>query len=480
MGQGFEGFILFGFLSALLLIGVFLRARVKIFQKFLVPASIIGGLLGFVLVALCNAFGPVGPDGVKQSLLSIGGISITHIDFNPFVFHTFNISFMSLLLTPAREGAKTIPGNIVKGGLWESFIWSISLTAQALIGGMIIWIYNILTGGELSQFVGYIATHGYTQGPGQAFVMGTLWEKTGGIPDIINIGLIYSGMGFFSAVLIGVPLARWFVNRDLNTNTKARIGTQFLQGLFRHNAPTSNGRETTHPANIDTFCFHLAIIGLTYLLTYIELSWLEAHVKPLFASSKYFQGLAIFCSLPMFFVHGLIVGLIVRKTMEKLGVAHLLDPVVQNRITGTSVDFLVIATLVAIKFSVLANYALPIFFVSLGITLFTLLLVLYFGRHLSNYGPERTVTMFGCCCGSTASGLLLLRILDPDYSTPVAIELGFYNIAILVTNAVTLFFIAPALFTFSTMQITLIYGGMTLFYVMMIFVCKLYTRQKAW
>ena len=41
---------------------------------------------------------------------------------------------------------------------------------------------------------------------------------------------------------------------------------------------------------------------------------------------------------------------------------------------------------------------------------------------------------FGCCCGSTASGLLLLRILDADYSTNVGLELAFFNVAITFTT----------------------------------------------
>ncbi len=480
MGKGFEGFILFGFLAVMLLVGMLLRARFRIFQKFLVPASIIGGLLGFALISICDALGGVDAEGTKQTLLVIAGFPIKHTDFNLFVFHAFNISFMSLLLTPPKKDTKALPRHIVQGGLWQTFIWTIALTGQALVGGGIIWLYNLFTSGDLSKFVGYIATHGYTQGPGQAFIMGSIWENTGNIPDMISIGLIYAGMGFFSAVIIGVPLARWFVNRNLNSNIRARIGQEFLQGILKKDSPSSNGRETTHAANIDTLCFHLCIIGLTYLITYIELSWLEAHVKPFFSATKYLKGLGILCSLPMFFVHGLIVGLIIRKIMEKLGAGYLIDPVVQNRITGTSVDFLVVATLVAIKFSVLAAYAVPIFLVCAGVTVFTLLLVLYFGRHLKNYGPERLVTQFGCCCGSTASGLLLLRILDPDFSSPVAIELGFFNVAILLTNALVLFFFAPALFTFSTVQIVAIYGGLTLFYIAMIFVFKLYSREKAW
>ena len=170
MGSGFENLILFGLLSLMLLIGTLLRAKVKLFQDYLVPASIIGGLIGFAIVS--------------TGWLKIGEWQITSSSFNWFLFHAFNISYISLLLTRPR-------GNQEK----QTLIWTISLPAQALIGGAVIWLYNLATGNSLSEFIGMIVTHGYTQGPGQAYAFGTLWEK-GGIADCATVGVIYAALGF--------------------------------------------------------------------------------------------------------------------------------------------------------------------------------------------------------------------------------------------------------------------------------------------
>jgi glutamate:Na+ symporter, ESS family len=69
------------------------------------------------------------------------------------------------------------------------------------------------------------------------------------------------------------------------------------------------------------------------------------------------------------------------------------------------------------------------------------------------------VTVFGCCCGSTGSGLLLLRILDPDLSTPIARELAFFNIAILFIGFHVLTVMAPVLPGFSLITICVVYIG---------------------
>ena len=72
---------------------------------------------------------------------------------------------------------------------------------------------------------------------------------------------------------------------------------------------------------------------------------------------------------------------------------------------------------------------------------------------------ERAVTVFGCCCGSTGSGLLLLRILDPDLSTPIAKELAFFNIAILFLGFHVLTVMAPVLPSFGLLTICVVYSG---------------------
>lgn len=276
MGSGFENLILFGLLSLMLLIGTLLRAKVKLFQDYLVPASIIGGLIGFAIVS--------------TGWLKIGEWQITSSSFNWFLFHAFNISYISLLLTRPRGNQENTSKEVVRGGMWQTLIWTISLPAQALIGGAVIWLYNLATGNSLSEFIGMIVTHGYTQGPGQAYAFGTLWEK-GGIADCATVGVIYAALGFLSAAIVGVPVARWFVRKGLNANkTGASITKEFLTGIMDEKSTATNGRETTHASTIDTLAFHVALVGIVYLITYAELSWIEAHIKPFFDQYKWLKG----------------------------------------------------------------------------------------------------------------------------------------------------------------------------------------------
>ncbi|MFQ9868850.1 MAG: hypothetical protein ACLRWP_19375 [Bilophila wadsworthia] len=151
-----------------------------------------------------------------------------------------------------------------------------------------------------------------------------------------------------------------------------------------------------------------------------------------------------------------------------------LDPAVQTRITGASVDYLCHHDVIIHRL----GSVIPIFLVAFSVTLFALALNLWFGRR-TNYGPERVLCQFGCCCGSTATGLLLLRIIDPDFSTPATLELAFFNVGILVTCAPILYFFAPAFYTFTGMEILMIYGAITVIGIAAMFALKL-VGQKQW
>ena len=100
----------------------------------------------------------------------------------------------------------------------------------------------------------------------------------------------------------------------------------------------------------------------------------------------------------------------------------------QRRITGFSVDFLIVATVAAIQLKIVWAYWLPISVLALVNAIFTTGLVVYFGRRLSSYSLERTAAIFGVVTGTVSCGLLLLRIVDPDFKTPVATEIAVMNV----------------------------------------------------
>ena len=435
METTFPGVLAFAFLALMLLVGTVARARIPFLGNALVPACLIGGIVGFVLLAL----------GL--------GLDFESGDFTVFTFHFFTLSFMSLCLTGSAPGAST---SVFWGGSWLTVVWTMSLVLQALVGLVVILGYNMATDGGLSAYLGMLVTHGFTQGPGQALAIGSIWETELGIEEAINFGLIYASVGFVVAFAIGVPVARAAVRKGLNANQAARIDDEFVSGVLLESTELSAGKQITHPANVDSLAFHLSILGIAYLVTDAYLGFMQ----PLAGGTTLLGvNLGIIFSHNLFFFHGLMVCVILRALMDRFGLGRFIDNETQRRITGSAVDFMVVATLMSIEFALLWTYIVPIMLVCLAVAGTTAALCFGFGRQLSSLGIERSLTAFGCCCGSTGSGLVLLRILDPSLSTPIAKELAFFNVAILVVSSHILMFMAPVLPSFGLGTVVAVYCG---------------------
>ena len=430
MAQTFPGILSFAFLAALLVFGTLIRANVRFFQVNLVPASLIGGTLGFGLIALDWAM------GFKAA------------DFTAFAFHFFTLSFMSLVLT---SRAQPIAGQqpVALGGLWLSLIWVICLVLQALVGLAAIGAYNTIASEPLSGFLGLIATHGFTQGPGQALALGDLWTTAYDIQHAVDFGLIYASLGFVAAFAVGVPMARWILKKNLHSGRGGSLDQDFERGLYSGDAAPAPGKLITHSANVDSFAFHIGLLGCAYLITdqYLKL------VHP-FVAGTHFENIF---SYNLFFFHGLMICVGLRALLDRFNLGQFVDDETQKRITGSSVDLMVTASLLSINFALLTQFWQPILLVASLVTLVTAALCFTAGLRLKTLGAERGLTIFGCCCGSTGSGILLLRILDPNLASSVAKELAFFNIAILFLSFHILAIMAPILPSIPVIWIILIY-----------------------
>ncbi len=430
MAQTFPGILSFAFLAALLVFGTLIRANVRFFQINLVPASLIGGTLGFGLIALDWAM------GFKAA------------DFTAFAFHFFTLSFMSLVLT---SRAQPIAGQqpVALGGLWLSLIWVICLVLQALVGLAAISAYNTIASEPLSGFLGLIATHGFTQGPGQALALGDLWTTAYNIQHAVDFGLIYASLGFVAAFAVGVPMARWILKKNLHSGRGGSLDQDFERGLYSGDAAPASGKLITHSANVDSFAFHIGLLGCAYLITdqYLKL------VHP-FVAGTHFENIF---SYNLFFFHGLMICVGLRALLDRVSLGQFVDDETQKRITGSSVDLMVTASLLSINFALLTQFWQPILLVASLVTLVTAALCFTAGLRLKTLGAERGLTIFGCCCGSTGSGILLLRILDPNLASSVAKELAFFNIAILFLSFHILAIMAPILPSIPVIWIILIY-----------------------
>ena len=149
-------FVDVGIVSVALLIATAIRAKVRFFQKFLIPNALIAG---FILLPFYNFVAP---------RLGMGNEGLENL-----VFHLLNLSFVAMSLR----------GMGMKGAGRRIFSSAVTIviqyTLQVIVGfGLtLLMIYTFLP--NLFPSFGFLMPLGYGLGPGQAFAIGKGWEAFG-------------------------------------------------------------------------------------------------------------------------------------------------------------------------------------------------------------------------------------------------------------------------------------------------------------
>jgi ESS family glutamate:Na+ symporter len=104
-------------------------------------------------------------------------------------------------------------------------------------------------------------------------------------------------------------------------------------------------------------------------------------------------------------------------------VDHLLEPGTLTRIAGVAVDLLVAAALGAISIVVIARYWLPIVVMGTLAGFLTIGYCLWLSSRLfEEHHFQRAMIFYGSATGTLPTGLALLRVVDPEFETPAAVD----------------------------------------------------------
>lgn len=433
--------VAFGFASVMLCIGMAVRAKVKPFQRMLMPVSVIGGVLGFILMNLVFSRYPIG--------------GVTSADFSNIVDVFFVMSFISIGLTGSKKKKEKKPeegkgkkksSGPVRGAMGMALIWCILYAIQPLAGILVVAGVGKLF--HMDAMYGILIPFAFCQGPGQASTYGRLFEYTYGFQNAEMVSLTYAICGFLAAFLVGVPVARLGLKKGLAKN-KSKINAAVERGYFvpeEQREPI--GKSTFHSANIETVAAHFAMMGVCYLLALV----LAKIVSFIPALGSTFSA--------MLFMWGMFAAYIVKGIMRKLKIDYLINNTFQSRITGFFSDYLVVCAFMAIQVGVIGNWIIPILLVSLVGTILTFFVCMFFGSRLgSDHDFERVLGVYGTSTGTTPSGVSLLRMVDPKLQTPTGAELGMMNMAMIFSTPTMLFITFAGL---KMISLPLAWGGMFL------------------
>jgi len=407
-------FLDLGVISMALLMATFLRARINFFQKYLIPNALTAG---FLLLPFYNFVAPI----VGMSGVGLGAI----------VYHLLSISFIAMSLRkPAytkRPGDKSVFGTSI------SIISQYSL--QSLAGLLLTFFFMSTVMKELYPAFGFFMPLGFALGPGQAYAIGEGWVDMGfkGAPDV---GLTFAAVGYMWAcfggvVLINMGIKKGWLGAAQIEKIKAK---RFRSGVMGRDDELQVGsRLTTESEAIDSASYNMAVVLMVYLFSYLMLKGFGLGLS--FAGKL---GTDLATNLwGISFVFAAMVALIVKTLMIKLKLEHTLDNGSLTRIAGNSVDIMVAAAVGAISLTVVVQYWLPILVISSVGGVMTFISVIWISsRIFEDYQFHRALIIYGACTGTMPTGLALLRVVDPDFETPVATDYMY-------SAALTFFLVIP-------------------------------------
>jgi ESS family glutamate:Na+ symporter len=375
--------------------------KVPLMQRLYLPSSIIGGVIGLVIVTAC---GDAIPSDITDAMRRVPGFLI-------------NVVFATLFL------GTTLPSlrRVVALGFPQLVLGQIIAWGQYAIGlGLAGFVLSRLCGvppcfGNLIE-IGFEGGHGTVGGMAESFT-------SAGWAEGSALGFTIATAGMVIGIVVGMALVNWAHRRGYVREVRAfeERPVHERRGIHPPEARPAAGRQTVLSDSIDSLAWHVAIVGLAVGLGYLILIGLQHAEVALFpdAATRLFKGFPLF---PLCMIGGVLLQLAVRRA----GGSLLVDHGQMQRISGAALDFLVLSAVATIKISVVAANWMPLLAIILAGTLLSLALVVFLAPRLFREAWfERAIAEFGQSTGVTATGLLLLRTVDPENKTVAAASFGY-------------------------------------------------------
>ena len=405
-------------LSVLLLVGTFLRAKVKLFQSLYLPASVIGGFIGMIISPeILGRFSnySISEEWIKTYSLLPGILSVP-------IFAAIPLG-MFLNSSNNSNEKKSIKSLYPSKVLICFGLFQCASMSQSAIGYATNMFFSKINP-QLNMYrtFGYELSAGFAGGHGLAAATGKLLEGFG-IPQweiAQGVALTTATIGLIGGIVFGIIFINLAVRKNktkiikrINDNVDKSMEVGYNKDINKQN---SLGRETFLSSSIETITFHLAIIFTVCGIAYIVLNLVK---------KMNIAGLNV---LPVW-TYSMIIMFALNFIIKKLNLVWMVDAKVKAKIMGTLSDFAIVSAMTSLPIKAIINYIAPITVMCILGFIITYLLVFPLNSFFfkEDYSFERAIISWGTLTGVLITGMTLLKICDPEYKSPALSEfsLGF-------------------------------------------------------
>lgn len=377
--------------SCLLLLGTFLRAKVRFFQKYFIPSCVIGGFIGLILGPNVLGLLPIS-DAVMSTASALPGILIVLI-------------LASTPMCTSSFGGSGKQKDVLVLALIVCFMPFVQFALGLLVN-------VICTGFGIETFktLGLDMAMGFMGGHGMAASLGSSLQAAGDMNWEVAQGMAVTTatIGMIGGIIIGTFLINAAARKGQATCIKEGKGLsrEWQVGLYAKDAQRpSMGPQTTVSNSIETLSLHFGLILMASGGGYMLMKLISLlHNSMLSAMATWFYAMVV-----MFILWTLI---------RKLKLDYLFDETVKNKLTGFLSDYLIVAAILSIPVKIVASYWLPLVFECvLGLIATPILNWYLCKRLLRNNWFESSLGTLGSNTGVFVTGMLLIKMADPDLKT---------------------------------------------------------------
>ena len=374
-----------GMISILLVVGTFMRRHFAWFRNLLIPAPITAGLLGLL-------FGPevLGWMPFSEALNDYSTVLIAVV----FAAMPYSMSFETGSVGHAKNMWAFSSSMFL--GQWGIFI---------LLG---LFLFGPVFGTE--DWFGMMLPVGFVGGFGTAAAVGSALNDIG-VDTASSIGFTSATFGTLAAIIGGIIFATWGIKTGRTSQLPGKLPWELRSGIIEdEEKQPSIGKATTSPSSIEPLALHTGVIVVTVMFAYIAQQII----------TNYFPTV----SIPLFalsFVMG-ICGRIFLKVIKRPG---YLNPQTVQSISGASTDFLIAFGIAAIVPAAVASYLVPLLILfAIGIVYCTVFFFVCAPLFFGDKWLERGIFGWGWSTAAVATGIALLKIVDPKLESGTLNEYG--------------------------------------------------------
>ena len=435
--------------SALLLAGQLLRRRFSVFDRIYVPASVIAGTLGLVVVQLASRHWLPGPIEafVAQAAGSLRNWPATMIA----------IVFAAMLLQRSTRALRLgLRPTLCEGVM----VWIIAV-GQTAIGLTLTWLviqpfYDVPNAFGMLVETGMAGGHGTAAAMGQVFMTPEIAFPVG-----LDLGLLMATAGLVYGTISGIVWINVAVRAGLATPRGEREADGIAvaassraqrlkpEGEYEYEGEPEHEHEQEGVETRELGHNRLVLGRLVRQFVWILAAYLvglglqagvggvaarldaggakpqtvtiDDHAEQAAPVLEKLRWVSLVGSFPLF-IYTLFGGLLIGQALVFAGRGQWLDGQASGRISGVAMDLLVVAAISTLNLDAVVAYLWPIVILFTGGAIWSAVCLFVFSPRLlpRSHWFELGLINYGMSTGTTATGFVLLRLVDPQLQTDAA------------------------------------------------------------